>query len=83
MAEERKVKCSKCGHVDVASAFPKGRDLCQITYIASCPKMCGNTQGPGGASMRMFGGERPFTFVENSEPDDPLAATLHRAGEAS
>jgi hypothetical protein len=77
------VKCSKCGYVGAESEFPKGYDFFQNSYIASCPKKCGNTQSPGGASMRMFEGKKPFEFVRADEPTNPLAATLHRASEAS
>jgi hypothetical protein len=59
-----------------------GRDFFQNPYIAGCPK-CDNRQSPGDASMRAFGGSRPFEFVRDSEPTDALGATLHRAGEAS
>lgn len=78
-----KVRCNKCGYVGDESEFPRGRDFCQIPFIAECPK-CDNRQSPGDASMRMFGGDRPFSFVVRSEPvDSPLGITLHRAGEAS
>lgn len=78
------VKCNKCGHVGDEAEFPKGRDFFQNSYIARCPKECGNVQSPGDASMRMFGGQRPFEYVrEEPTTKDPLAVTLHRAGEAS
>ncbi|MHC4121925.1 MAG: hypothetical protein ACYSWO_31040 [Planctomycetota bacterium] len=72
------------------SEFPKGRDFFQNAYIAECPK-CDNRQNPGDASMRMFGGERPFSFVDRSpepevtgdKPADALPTVLHRAEEAS
>lgn len=80
---ERQVKCMKCGHVGVESSFPKGRDFCQVPYIAGCPK-CGNHQSPGDASMRMFGGPRPFEYVRQSPATgDPVATVFHNAGEAS
>ena len=81
----RKVKCSKCGYIGDESEFPKGRDFFQNRYIASCPTNCGNRQSPGGASMRMMGGERPFSYVREDAPADadPLSITLHRADEAS
>lgn len=82
------VKCSKCGYVGDESEFPKGRDFVQKPYVAACPK-CDNRQSPGDASMRMFGGERPFTFVREAEPEvqqgiqGALPTVLHRADEAS
>jgi len=84
-----KVKCNKCGYVDDENKFPKGNDFFQKTYIAKCPK-CENRQLPGDASIRMFGGERSFSYVRESEPaikdgkiQDALPIVLHRAGEAS
>jgi predicted nucleic-acid-binding Zn-ribbon protein len=84
-----KVKCNKCGYIGDESEFPKGRDFFQHSYIAKCPK-CDNYQTPGDASMRMFGGDRPFEFVRVPEPPiagsetiDALPAVLHRASEAS
>ena len=78
-----KVKCNKCGFIGDESKFPKGRDFFQNSYVASCPN-CDNRQSPGDASMRAFGGERPFEFVRESiETDDPLLVTLSRASEAS
>ena len=80
-----KVRCSKCGYEGDESEFPKGRDFFQNSYIASCPMGCGNGQSPGGASMRMMGGERPFVYVRDAVPNeaDALDITLHRADEAS
>ena len=79
-----KVRCSKCGHVADEEDFPKGRDFFQKPYIKACPKKCGNMQAPGGASMRMFGGERPFVYLREEEPKgNAVDTTLHRAGEAS
>jgi len=84
MKSEQKVKCSRCGYVGHESEFPKGRDFFQNAYISGCPKKCGNTQNPGDASMRMFGGERPFVFVTMPTPkDDPLSQVVHNASEAS
>lgn len=81
---KRKVRCSKCGHVGFEDTFPKGRDFFQNSYISECPTGCGNRQSPGGASMRMMGGERPFVYVSDEpEPSDPLGKTLKRAEEAS
>lgn len=80
-----KVKCNKCGYVGPENEFPKGQDFFQIKYVASCPKSeCDNRQSPGDASMRTFGGKRPFVFVRD-EPvtDDPLLVTIHRSKEAS
>ncbi len=78
----KKVKCNKCGFVGYEDVFKKGKDFMQIEYIAGCPK-CDNWQSPGDASMRMFGGDRPFSYVRADAPDDPLGKTLHDAGEAS
>jgi len=77
-----KVKCNKCGHIGELSEFPQGRDFCQIPYVKACPK-CDNRQSPGDASMRMFGGKRPFVIVRDKEPDDPLDATIYRSKEVS
>lgn len=78
------VKCSKCGHIGPENEFPRGRDFFQNAYISSCPKDCGNRQSPGGASMRMFGGERPFVYAEQPRTDGSvLAEVLKRAEEAS
>lgn len=83
-----KIKCNKCGHVGDESEFPKGRDFFQNSYIARCPK-CDNQQSPGDASMRMFGGKRPFERAEESTPievtDKPsaIAETLRRADNVS
>jgi hypothetical protein len=76
------VKCNKCGHVGLEDMFPKGRDFFQVPFIAACPK-CDNRQSPGDASMRMFGGERPFAYVRESAPDDPFSEVMHNAEEAS
>ena len=79
----KQVKCSKCGYVGEYDEFPKGHDFFQNAYIAGCPK-CDNSQTPGDASMRMFGGERPFTFVKQEKAlEDPLSKVLHNAEEAS
>jgi len=84
-----KVKCNKCDHVADEVDFPKGRDFFQNQYISRCPK-CDNRQSPGDASMRMFGGDRPFEYVRGTEPEvkgdtisDVLPTVMHRAGEAS
>jgi len=83
MKVKRKVKCNKCGFVGDESEFPKGHDFFQNSYIAGCPK-CDNRQSPGGASMRGFGGERPFEYIrEIPVTSDPLVVTLTRASEAS
>jgi hypothetical protein len=81
----RKVKCNKCGYVGEEKEFPKGHDFFQNPYIASCAnKDCDNHQSPGDASMRMFGGERPFVYVEANTPSsDPYTETMRRANEAS
>jgi hypothetical protein len=83
-----KVKCNKCGYIGEASEFPNGRDFLQQTYVAACPK-CDNRQNPGDASMRMFGGERPFVYVRDPAPEvqagklGALPTVLHHANEAS
>lgn len=79
------VRCTKCGHEAPYEEWPKGRDFFQQAYISRClnPE-CDNLQNPGDASMRMMlRSTPPFVFVRNDTPDDPLAATLHRANEAS
>lgn len=89
-AMARQVKCNKCGYVAPENEFPKRQDFFQDAYIAGCPR-CDNRQSPGDASMRMFGGERPFVFldrpiepaVEGDTPADALPSVLHRAREAS
>ncbi len=86
MAESKKkqVRCNKCGCVRPASDFPKGRDFLQNEYIAKCANPdCDNRQSPGGASMRMFGGERPFEYIRASAPSQPLDKCQHQAEEAS
>lgn len=78
------VKCNKCGHVGPESEFPVGYDFFQNKYIAECPKNCGNRQSPGDASMRMFGGTRPFEYQREIPTAANVADTvMHRAGEAS
>ena len=77
-----KVKCNKCGYIGKVEEFPKERDFFQHWFVAHCPK-CDNWQSPGDASMRMFGGKRPFEFIRGAEPDDPKGTTFHRANEAS
>lgn len=61
-----RVKCNKCGYVGDSSEFPKGRDFFQFVYVRACPK-CDNTQNPGDASMRMFGGKRPFEAIREGK----------------
>lgn len=85
-----KVKCNKCGYVGDESEFPKERDFFQHDFIARCAnKACDNRQNPGDASLRMFGGERPFVYIRGAEPrpirhtrHTALRATLHRSREA-
>ncbi|MBW2037432.1 MAG: hypothetical protein JRI41_08140 [Deltaproteobacteria bacterium] len=77
-----KVKCIKCGYTGKEAEFPKGHDFFQQSYIACCPK-CDNRQTPGDASMRSFGGERPFVFIRENEPDDVVGKVFYRANEAS
>jgi hypothetical protein len=80
----KKVRCNKCGFIGDYSEFPKGRDFLQFEYISGCPKKCGNRQSPGDASMRMFGGPRPFEFIREQPKDtDILSKVMHDAGEAS
>jgi hypothetical protein len=67
----RKVKCNKCEYVGDETEFPKGHDFFQNKYIASCPK-CDNRQSPGDASMRGFGGKRPFVYVDQTESNEFL-----------
>jgi NAD-dependent SIR2 family protein deacetylase len=80
----QKVKCNKCGYIGDESEFPKGRDFFQNPFISSCPK-CDNTQNPGDASMRMFGGERPFEYIRDKLPEsaDALSKVLRAADDAS
>lgn len=81
---DRLVRCSKCGHTDTEDAFPKGYDFFQNPYIRKCPMDCGNMQLPGPASMRMFSGDRPFTYVSRPTAEGTaLGIVLHRADEAS
>lgn len=81
--EQRTVKCNGCGHTGPESTFIIGRDFFQNPYISGCPK-CNNQQSPGDASMRMFGGERPFVYVRaESSSDDATSRVMHNAGEAS
>ncbi len=77
-----KIKCNGCGHVGEKCEFRVDQDFFGHAFISGCPK-CANRQNPGDASMRMFGGSRPFEIVRAAEPDDPMGATWHRAGEAS
>jgi len=83
-----KIKCNKCGHVGEESEFPKGRDFFQNAYIAGCAK-CDNRQSPGDASMRMFGGKRPFERVTDTaqipvtDRATAIAETLRRANSVS
>lgn len=77
------VKCNKCGHVGPEAEFPKGLDFFQREYIGGCPKGCGNHQSPGDASMRMFGGSRPFEYVREAAPMNIVGTVMHRADEAS
>lgn len=82
------IKCNKCGHVGPESEFQKGRDLFQNKYIAGCPK-CDNRQSPGDASMRMFGGSRPFERAVEAPPikitdrDSAIVETFRRADSVS
>jgi hypothetical protein len=63
----KNIKCNKCQYVGPESEFPKGNDFFQNKYVAGCPK-CDNRQSPGDASMRGFGGQRPFEYVDALKP---------------
>lgn len=77
------IRCNKCGYVGEEETFRHGLDFFQNRYISDCPK-CDNGQSPGGASMRMFGGQRPFEFVDSAPtPSDPLGKVLKQSEEAS
>ena len=76
------IKCNKCGHIGDASEFPKGRDFFSKEYVAGCPK-CDNRQNPGDASMRMFGGSRPFETVRPDASRTALEKVLHDADNAA
>lgn len=77
------VKCNKCSYIGDENEFQKGRDFFQHQFISGCPK-CDNFQSPGNSSMRGFGGERPFVYLREKNPDNsPLETTLHRISEAS
>lgn len=76
------VKCNKCGYVGSESEFPKGNDFLQQAYIAACPK-CDNRQSPGDASMRMFGGQRPFEYVRTVVANTVSQQVEKQASEAS
>jgi hypothetical protein len=79
------VKCNKCGHVGDESTFPKGLDFFQNTYISGCPAAgCENRQNPGDASMRMFGGARPFEYQRDAPKSASVVETvMQRASNAS
>lgn len=83
-----KIKCNKCGHVGELEEFPQGNDFFQNRYVAACPK-CDNRQSPGDASMRMFGGKRPFERAEETptievkDRNSALAETLRRSNSVS
>ncbi|HDZ26832.1 MAG TPA: hypothetical protein ENH65_10035 [Candidatus Aminicenantes bacterium] len=79
----RQVKCNGCGFIGNEDEFKKGQDMFQNSFIAGCPK-CENRQSRGDASMRMFGGDRPFSFIDRAEkPGNPLGIVLHNSDEAS
>lgn len=79
----RKVKCNKCGYIGEKETFKMDRDFFQNSFISGCPK-CDNHQSPGDASMRMFGGERPFVYVDfETETGDALSTVLNQAAQAS
>lgn len=82
MAE--RIRCNKCGFVGDKEDFRWGRDFLQNRYVAACSQ-CNNRQTPGNASMRMFGGERPFEFVREGLPKGASAVeqVMRNADEAS
>ena len=77
-----KVKCNKCGHIGEEAEFPKGRDFFQNAFISGCLK-CDNHQNPGDASMRMFGGERPFEYIRDDTPRTVFDKVMCDASECS
>ena len=81
---ERYVKCNKCGFVGLESDFGQNHDFCQRVFVSRCPK-CDNHQTPGDASMRVFGGQRPFEYIDRIAPPkgDALAKVLYNGDEAS
>lgn len=72
------VTCNKCGYSGDISEFPEGRDFFQHPYVAGCPK-CDNADTPGGASMRMFNGPKPFTIVRSGGKFDKPASAPESA----
>lgn len=78
----KQVKCNGCGYMGDEDGFKKGRDFFQNSFISGCPK-CDNSQNEGDASMRMFGGERPFSYIRAEAPKDSLGKVLHDADDAS
>ena len=83
-----KIKCNKCGFTGESEEFRHGHDFFQKDFIAGCPN-CDNRQSPGDASMRMFGGKRPFERMIETAPipvsdrASAQAETLRRAGNVS
>ena len=72
------VKCNKCGFVADIDQFTIGHDFFQNPYVAACPN-CDNNQTPGGASVRGFGGERPFEYIRGAQKsNDPELTTRLR-----
>lgn len=75
----KQVRCNKCGTVADALTFGIGYDFFQEPYIGSCAnKDCDNRQSPGDASMRMFGGARPFEFISAAPPAQNVAEQVLR-----
>lgn len=80
------VRCNKCGHEGPEDEFPKGRDFFQNPFIAGCSQSgCSQRQSPGDASMRGFGGERPFSYVgrTSAAPNDLIGTVIQRSSDAS
>lgn len=81
------IKCNKCGYIGEDKEFPIGHDFFQCSYVSGCPK-CDNQQNPGDASMRIFGGKRPFERVETmpikvTDLETAIMETIRRANEVS
>ena len=76
------IRCNKCGFTGDDETFRWGTDFFQRPFVKGCPQ-CDNRQNPGDASMRMFGGDRPFTFIRDIEPENTLEEAILAASEAS
>jgi hypothetical protein len=83
MNEQIFIRCNKCGFEGPQSEFRMGSDFFGKPFVSGCPE-CENRQNPGDASMRMFGGERPFSAIRpGPASDSPLTTVLHSAEDAS